>query len=515
MSNTRVSSTGLTLPSGSVLHDNYIVEAVLGEGGFGITYSAIHRSTNEKVAIKEYFPSGIALRNFAGSKPLVTHPEGKLATSFNRGMHRFLNEAALLKSFQHLGSIVSVHDVFEENDTAYLVMEYIEGITLKELVKNEGPMPFDELLDLMKPVLLDLHEVHKQGLIHRDISPENLIVGMDNRLHVIDFGAASFSNPNESKTMTVILKSGYAPPEQYIPDGKTGAWTDVYALCATMYMVLTGNKPTEAVRRMQTDYLPPIPASTGIATFQAKALYTGLSLNSAERFATTKLLYQALTTEPVADLTATKESNYLSDNMHKKIQGLGHAPAKRKPWKAILLVGILCIASIAAIQQFNKMNRNSTVLQTNITSASSENSTEKITTEEDTTEHNTTQETLSPQILTMVNIEGSSLEQARITLSKLDSSIQVNVTEEYNTQHAAGIVISQSISPDTQFTKGQIAQIQLVVSKGTEPVANQKNTHTQTSTQTSTPNSDAFSVKSNDTSDKSEDDDDYTTIHLD
>lgn len=535
-------NTDLTLPCGSVLHDNYIIDAVLGEGGFGITYSATCISSKEKVAVKEYFPSGVALRKYTDDKPMVTHQSGKLATSFTKGMHRFLNEATLLKSFQHLDSIVSVYDVFEENDTAYLVMEYIEGITLKELIQNEGTLPFEELLSLMKPVLLDLHEVHRQGLIHRDISPDNLIVGMDNRLHLIDFGAASFSNPNETKTTTVILKSGYAPPEQYIPDGRTGAWTDVYALCATMYMALTGEKPPEAIRRMQKDDLPVVPASTGITAHQARALYTGLKLNSAERFTTVKLLYQALTTAPIAESTETKDSVRISHQTHDDIKQLGQAaPEKRRIQRILTGGGLLCM-SLLVILLFYWGNGNSDRLFKNTSASNADNKgmvaseegipttgTPENTGDTDTDATGTglangesknasdgnslsSDDTLTTsQILTMVNLVGISLDIAKADLSKLDNSIQVKITEEYNDKYASGYVISQSIAENTQFTRGQITQIQLVVSKGKAPVAtNNNNSSSQKSTQSST----GYTVKGSDDSNAGAEDDGYTTIRL-
>lgn len=523
MSNTNYSTSGHALPTGSRLHKNYIIDFVLGEGGFGITYSGTCLSTNMQVAIKEYFPSGIASREKGNGSLYVSHFDGKLDDSFQKGMQRFLNEANLLQEFQDLGSIVSIFDVFEENGTAYLVMEYIEGITLKQLILSEGPLPFDEMLTLFKPVLLDLHEVHKKGLIHRDISPDNLIVGMDNHLHLIDFGAASFENPNESKTMTVILKSGYAPPEQYISDGRIGAWTDVYALCATMYMVLNGKKPADSIKRMQHDTLDFMKENVELAGYQKDAIMRGLRLNYAERFPSVKMLYHALATPPAGQLTETVASTAVSKKTKNQIQKIdNHDTAKSflKKWTAAVFLCVLIYCGLGVfgihvpfwpenLVMINSDNA-SDIKDTN------DHSSEKESTNDNSTENankttvapissEASTEALTSQILTMTDMVGKSIEDARSTLEKLDSSIEVTVTEEYNSDVAAGLVISQSIAENTQFTRGQITQIRLVVSKGATP---------STQAAKNTENSD-YNVKGSNESTTKKKDDGYTTIHLD
>lgn len=458
MSNVNYTDSGHALLAGVRLHENYIIDFVLGEGGFGITYSGTCLSTNTQVAIKEYFPSGIATRIDKDGTPYVAHSDGKLAVSFQKGMQRFLNEANLLREFHDLGSIVSIFDVFEENGTAYLVMEYIEGITLKELIVNEGSLPFEEMLSLFKPVLLDLHEVHKKGLIHRDISPENLLVGMDNRLHLIDFGAASFENPNESKTMTVILKAGYAPPEQYISDGRIGAWTDVYGLCATMYMVLSGTKPADSIKRMQQDALVPISESATLAPYQNDAIMRGLSLNYAERFPTAKMLYHALTTPPAVSTTATMESSALSDKTKRNIKKIDAAAPSRTALKRILLAGALCIIFYCglgiggvAVPFWPKAltiagSESSTGEEDVMKDSSTEENTRESTTEDMNTalsasaSSESTTEALISQILTMINMVGTPLEDAQNALKALDATIEVTVTKEYSSDVASGLV---------------------------------------------------------------------------
>lgn len=295
---TEATHTSQSLPAGTVLKDNYIVDAYLGAGGFGITYAGTCRSTGDAIAIKEYFPAGLANREYVDGRARVSCFEGQADRSFQKGRRRFLHEAEILRQFQELPSIVSVLDVFEENGTAYLVLEHIEGITLKRYIAENGVLSMEALLLLFSPVIHALSRVHSAGLVHRDISPDNLMIGLDNRLHLIDFGAASYENLNESKTMTIILKSGYAPPEQYLTDGRVGSWTDVYGMCATLYYALTGSTPPESIRRIQNDTLPPLAGRAAILPWQAQAIHRGMSLQIAGRYKNMEQLYQALTTAP-------------------------------------------------------------------------------------------------------------------------------------------------------------------------------------------------------------------------
>lgn len=492
MSNIDHTASGHTLASGSILHENYIIDSVLGEGGFGITYSGIRVTDESPIAIKEY-----KVNHFSSSQ---------------KGMQRFLNEASLLKEFHHLESIVSIFDVFEENNTAYIVMEYIEGITLKELIINEGALSFTEMLSLFKPVFFDLHEIHKKGLVHRDISPDNLIVGLDNHLHLIDFGAASFINPNETKTMTVILKSGYAPPEQYISDGKIGAWTDVYALCATMFMVLSGEKPMDSIKRMQQDTFSF--NNSKLEDYQKDAIYRGLSLNYAERFSSTKLLYQALTTPLAKEMTTTHAATSLSKKIKKQISTINQPPRKRQRKKqfalSLCLILLYCSLGILGMNvplwpQALTIFKNSSETKTTLENPVSEKTTSEHPSSSDTvltsTKH--TSEELTSTILTMINLVGTPIENAKSALNSLDSSMEVLIVEEHSTEQATGFVISQSIAENTQFTSGQIKQIQLVVSKGPEAKAQ------------TTQASNNYNVKANTESETSKKDDGYTTIHLD
>lgn len=342
------------LPEGTALPHNYIINKVLGEGGFGITYSGTINLTGEKVAIKEYFPNGLAHRELSSINAHSILPLYGMEEAFEKGRQHFLNEASILKEFQNLNSIVSVKDVIETNGTVYLVMEYIDGITLKQYVKENGALSFQELLPLMKPVIQSLIQVHKQGLIHRDISPDNMMIGIDNQLHLIDFGAASIENGHDEKTMTVILKSGYAPPEQYLSDGKQGAWTDIYALCATMYMTLTGFAPPESIRRIQQEELPSLAEHADISSWQADAIEKGMNLNAAERFQNMESLYQALIIPPI-EMNSKRRSYMTSVEENKTImKNATKTTNKRRPLRIGLLVAFLCVALFTGINALGK-----------------------------------------------------------------------------------------------------------------------------------------------------------------
>ena len=208
-------------------------------------------------------------------------------------------------------------------------MDYIDGITLKQYVEDNEPLTIDELSTLITPVMRDISEIHKSGLLHRDISPDNLILGTDNMLHLIDFGSAGYENVGENELKTVILKSGFAPPEQYTAAGKAGAWTDVYGICATMYYSLTGFIPNESILRLQKDDLPSLSDHFATSSWKTDVIMKGLNLHPADRYQTMDELYQAFVIPPVEinsemkqKLTAVKYSKTVMPTMnslHSKI----------------------------------------------------------------------------------------------------------------------------------------------------------------------------------------------------
>ena len=296
-----------TLPPGTILAGKYFLGKVIGEGGFGITYLAWDMKLEVPVAVKEYFPSGLATRDTqltGGKSKTVSVMAGDQGHYYQSGLRSFEQEARNLAKFQNLPGVVSVKDLFFENQTAYLAMEYIPGITMKQYLRSKGNR-LDErtVLRLMRPVLESLDKVHRSGIIHRDISPDNILITADQKVTLIDFGAARMASGNDGKSMTILLKHGYAPVEQYQSKGRQGPWTDVYAICATMYRMISGKVPEEAVDRIENDRVKPLTMLAREENFQVSrrvsdVIQKGLSVSASHRYQNVRSLIQELYEEP-------------------------------------------------------------------------------------------------------------------------------------------------------------------------------------------------------------------------
>lgn len=253
------------LPQRTVLgtQNRYLIGKALGEGGFGITYLAWDLQQGIKVAVKEYFPSGYVTR-VAGNNQVIINSKQNQAAS-NRGLKRFVEEARALAKIKNLAGVVNVRDFFSANGTAYIVMEFLDGVSLKKYLQRKGgKISVDEVLTIMRPIMESLTQVHKIGLIHRDISPDNILITKFNEVKLIDFGAAKYSNP-DGRSLSIVLKQGFAPPEQYDTHGEQGPWTDVYALGVTVYYAITGTLPPESIRVMMGKESIKRPSELGVA----------------------------------------------------------------------------------------------------------------------------------------------------------------------------------------------------------------------------------------------------------
>ena len=284
------------LPLGTILAGKYLVGRVLGEGGFGITYVGWDLNLEMKVAVKEYYPNGFVTRDH-GRTNTLTALTGSRGEYFQRGLAKFVDEARRLAKFWRLPGIVAVKDYFQENQTAYIVMEFVEGQTLKEILKNSAQkrLPAEAVFTMMRPVMRSLEEIHKAGLIHRDISPDNLMVSWDGQVKLIDFGAARDFLAEGEKSLSVMLKPGYAPEEQYRSRGNQGPWTDVYGLCATMYRAITGEVPEESLDRMAEDTLKrPSQLGVSLSVSQEETLMKGLAVFQRDRYPSMDELEKAL-----------------------------------------------------------------------------------------------------------------------------------------------------------------------------------------------------------------------------
>lgn len=284
------------LTPGTVLKGRYIVGKVIGYGGFGITYIGYDGVFEHKIAIKEYLPGEFATRS-----PGVTQVSvytGDRSDQFQGGIKKFVDEAKRLAKFKSSPGIVSVFDSFTENNTAYIAMEYLEGESLKNRLEREGTLGVDESFDIILSILSALKEVHKEGILHRDISPDNIFLCSDGQIKLLDFGAARYATSSHSKSLSVIVKPGYAPQEQYRSRGDQGPWTDVYACAATLYKMITGVTPEDSMERGNKDTLVP-PSKLGIKIPKNKenAIMNAMNLRIEDRTQTAEAFEADLKTE--------------------------------------------------------------------------------------------------------------------------------------------------------------------------------------------------------------------------
>lgn len=292
------------LPEGTELENRYIIGRVLGHGGFGITYIGYDKKFGITVAIKEYLPSDISTR--ALGETTVTTFSGEKHDAYVYGLGRFIDEAKVLVQYNNHPCIVSINDFFEQNNTAYLVMEYLDGITLSEYLKeSSGRISEAETLSIIRPVIDALREVHSADMIHRDVSPDNIYVTKKAQIKLLDFGAARYAMSEKSKSLSVVLKPGFAPPEQYYSRGNQGPWTDIYAVAATMYRMLSGINPPEAMERVvdERGSVSNMPGS--VSTNTKEVILKALSIKPEDRYQNMGEFYSALY-EQAAEQDVTK-----------------------------------------------------------------------------------------------------------------------------------------------------------------------------------------------------------------
>ena len=290
----------LFLPPRTILEGKYLIGRVLGQGGFGITYLAWDINLNIKLAIKEFFPQDLASR--AAGHSQVSAYSGSMGSQYNYGLDKFLQEARTLAQFEGHPNIVSVRDFFKANGTAYFVMSYVEGITLKDHLANTGgKLPIDQARGIIMPVLDALKEVHKVNVLHRDISPDNIFINQKGQVILIDFGAARQAIGEKGRSLSIILKPGYAPEEQYRSKGVQGPWTDIYAVGATLFHLVTGQQPPEALERLVEDSMQsPSELGAVLSENEELALYKALAVRAGDRFQAVEEFQAALMGEPAS-----------------------------------------------------------------------------------------------------------------------------------------------------------------------------------------------------------------------
>ena len=320
----------VALRAGTVLNGRYIIGRVLGQGGFGITYLALDTQLNAKVAIKEFMPNDIATR--IGTT--VSVAMDSKSEEFAYGAERFQEEARTLAKFIGNPNIAAVTSYFDENDTSYFVMDYIEGISFKTYIANHGgKISVEETLNVMIPVLRALTAVHAEGFIHRDVTPDNIYITKDGMVKLLDFGSARYSIGDKSKSLDVILKVGYAPKEQYIRRSRQGPFTDVYSCAACFYAAITGFLPPESLERLDEDTLVPISqCGIDIPEYLDKAILKGLAVQPEDRFQSAAEFLDAIESQQVVEVP---------------VSGAAAAPAPEK--KKVKPARIAAIAAAAVV----------------------------------------------------------------------------------------------------------------------------------------------------------------------
>ena len=337
----------MALKAGTVLNSRYTVGRVLGQGGFGITYVAWDEKLAARVAVKEYMPGELAAR--MDGKTLTVMTAAK-RDDFAYGQERFKEEAQILAKFMGQPNIAGVTDYFDENGTSYFVMDYIEGISFKTYIANQGgKVSVQEALDVMIPVLRALTAVHAEGFIHRDVTPDNIYITKDGNVKLLDFGSARYSIGDKSKSLDVILKVGYAPKEQYIRRGRQGPYTDVYSCAACLYAAITGYLPPESLERLDQDTLTrPSEAGAEIPLYLERAILKGLAVQPEDRFQTAGEFLDALESQEVVELPPGQSGREESG----QTAGQGAAPAKKKKPIPLILAGAAAVALVFAAGTF-------------------------------------------------------------------------------------------------------------------------------------------------------------------
>lgn len=307
---------------GTIIHERYVIGRSLGQGGFGITYLGFDLRLKTKLAIKEYYPSGLAVRNTANMT--VMNATRDAAEDFRQGMDKFLEEARTVARFEAHPNIVSVRDFFEYNGTAYMVMTYFEGKTmLKYLNECGGVMSFEQAMQILSPIMDALDTIHASGLIHRDISPDNIFMTNSGETKLLDFGAAKSAMALvNQQSHSIVLKKGYSPAEQYQSKGSLGPWTDIYSMAATIYRSVVGTVPPDSIDRLDEDILvPPSQSGVTIPDYAEAALIKALSISPKARPQNMRDFKNALLEMQPSDPSITSEVKTIATH--------GPSPTKR------------------------------------------------------------------------------------------------------------------------------------------------------------------------------------------
>lgn len=489
-----IEQSPLHMKPGTYLANRYIVGKVAGHGGFGVTYLGWDEKLEQKVAIKEYLPSEFSTRAPGESK--LTIYGGDKKEQFTKGMTLFVEEAKRLAKFQNTAGIVKVFDAFEENQTAYIVMEFLEGETLAQRLKRDGKISVEETIKLLTPIMESLDTVHQEGILHRDIAPDNILITKDGDAKLIDFGAARYATTDYSMSLTVLIKPGFSPEEQYRTRGAQGPHTDVYSMAATLYRCITGKTPPDSLKRRveleksNRDILFPIHKFVSdIPQSTENAIMNALNVQIQDRTENMKILLEELD----------------SDDVKRRGNRIRRIDLFRWPLWAKIVASVVAIALIVTSVLFSMgiigfhsnlveetnlpegMERTPSIINGDlkVAEATLEGIGLRIVVEGQEYSNDipmnciksqspaggTIVETMSTiQVLISAGADceivpdllGILFEDAQASLESL--SFVCEIEEKYDSIVAPGCVISQSIEPGTELAKG--STITIVVSKG-------------------------------------------------
>lgn len=441
------------LRAGTRLLDRYLVGRELGEGGFGITYVGYDTRQKRPVAVKEYFPAHIASRDTtSGRSQDVICFDGKDGKFFQSGLERFKKEGKTLEKASSCDSVIQVYDYLEENKTAYIVMEYVPGITVQQRVERQGIFTPEEMLLVVEPLMNDLQKLHEKGMLHRDISPDNIILRPDGVAKLVDFGSARrtvLDAQGNNKSMTVVVRQQYTPKEQYSRNGKQGPWTDIYSLAATMYFMLTGKAPVSALEREAEAANQKM--RTGMQQIKASladVLEEAMALNPDDRYADMQSFCEALKKEiPIAEGAKPIERTVYFD---REKEGRKILPQWKKK-RLYLGCGILALILVMVIA--GKTMLSGTQKEKAAMAEKTPLATKAVT------------PSPTQALVTMPDVVGKETSDAIAAVRTMDANIAIIIDRGYS-EKKKETVYRQSIKPGLQYTAGDKKEVILHISLG-------------------------------------------------
>ena len=335
------------LAPNTILHGRYLLGVPLGQGGFGITYIAWDLEEKKKVAVKELYPSGHASRYSTGGTDVIWSGDRESKLLMVDGPAVFRKEAAKMQKLKDVPQVVQVCEVFTDNNTAYIVMDFVAGITLKDYLMENGPLNWDKTQKLLVPAIEAMIRVHKAGLIHRDISPDNMMIEPSGKIRILDLGAAKDLNTNSGASSMIVAKGGFSPLEQYSQRGGSGTWTDVYALAATICYTLSGKTLPASVDRVNGDGdLWEQPVYKKLPPYVLAALQKALAVSPKDR---TQTMEQFLSDLRLSKPDAKKADAKRADTTKQEVPKPEEKKKSGRSTAAIVALVLLCCIAIVAI----------------------------------------------------------------------------------------------------------------------------------------------------------------------